>query len=215
MKKSEVPPNWTELVQKSSEHVTDENYNLAKTWLFSDADIGDIAMQNTKYSQTLAGNTGTSVQSNLQTPAGNTSTSVQTNALSSEYHEVDFSRSNDALGISCKDSIPCPYSDSVSENIPFQHDLRAPPLINLETSGLRKSPRIAALNNNNDAPAIAAYTTSTLPISSRQITIPRPRLSFFLVFNLVGSLWTFATTVLTWLPELFHLWLAYQLNMTN
>jgi hypothetical protein len=61
MKKSEVPPNWAELVDKSSERVADENYDLAKMWLFPDADLGDIAMQQ-KY--------------NLITPAGNSSISV-------------------------------------------------------------------------------------------------------------------------------------------
>jgi hypothetical protein len=45
MKKSEVPPNWTELVANSSERVTNENYDLAKIWLFPDAESGDIAMQ--------------------------------------------------------------------------------------------------------------------------------------------------------------------------
>jgi hypothetical protein len=45
MKKSEVPPNWTKLVEKSSERVTNEDYDLAKTWLIPDADSGDIAMQ--------------------------------------------------------------------------------------------------------------------------------------------------------------------------
>ncbi len=47
MKKSEVPPNWVVLVEKFSEQVTDEDYDLAKTWFFSDADNGDIAMQET------------------------------------------------------------------------------------------------------------------------------------------------------------------------
>ncbi len=45
MKKSEVPPNWAKLVDKSSERVTDKDYDIAKTWLFPDADLGDIAMQ--------------------------------------------------------------------------------------------------------------------------------------------------------------------------
>jgi hypothetical protein len=76
----------------------------------------------------------------------------------------------------------------------LQNDLLAPPLINLETSGLRRSSQIAALNYDNDVPAIAAYTNSTMPISSRQITRPRPRLSYLSVFNLIGSLWTFVTT---------------------
>jgi hypothetical protein len=32
MKKSEVPPNWAKLVEKFSEQVTDEDYDLAKMW---------------------------------------------------------------------------------------------------------------------------------------------------------------------------------------
>ena len=93
-----------------------------------------------------------------------------------------------------ENSIPLPYSDSVTDSLLLQNDLLAPPLINLETSGLRRSSRIAALNYDNDVPAIAAYTNSTMPIPSRQITRPRPRLSYLSVFNLIGSLWTFATT---------------------
>jgi hypothetical protein len=50
MKKSEVPPNWAKLVDKSSEQVTDKNYDLAKMWLFPDADLGDIAMRQTNKS---------------------------------------------------------------------------------------------------------------------------------------------------------------------
>jgi hypothetical protein len=169
MKKSKVPPNWAELVEKSSERITNEDYDLAKTWLFPDADLGDIAMQTN--SKTHAG------------PCGN---NVHT-ALPSGHHiplqEIDFSRFNDVPGISQEDSIPRPYSDSV-----MQDDHSVPPLINLETLGLQQSPRLAALQNNNDAPAIAAYTTSTMPISSRFFTKPRPQLSFLLVFNLVGSL---------------------------
>ena len=69
----------------------------------------------------------------------------------------------------------------------------APALINLETSDLRWLPQLAALQNNNDAPDIVAYTTSITPSLSRLLSKPRPRLLFLLVFKLVGSLWTFAT----------------------
>ncbi len=44
MKKSEVPPNWAKLVEKFSEQVSDEDYDLAKMWFFPDADNSDIAM---------------------------------------------------------------------------------------------------------------------------------------------------------------------------
>jgi hypothetical protein len=109
-------------------------------------------------------------------------------------HKIDFFRSNNATVISQEDSIAHPYLDSVTDSLPLQDNLLVPPLINLETSGLRQSLQIAALNNNNDIPAIVANTTSTMPTSSRQIVRPRLPLSFLLVLNLVGSLWTFATT---------------------
>jgi hypothetical protein len=69
-----------------------------------------------------------------------------------------------------------------------------PRLIDIETSGLQHSPRIAALNGPHDVPDIANYSISTKPSSSRQITRTRPQLSFLSVFNSVGYLWTFATT---------------------
>jgi hypothetical protein len=77
-----------------------------------------------------------------------------------------------------------------------QDSLSAPCLINLETSSLRRSSRIAALNGaTNDDPAIAAYTSSTMQLkSSRRTTRPKPRLSFFSVSNSFGARWNFATS---------------------
>ncbi len=47
MEKSEVPPNWANLVENSREKVTEEDYNLTKMWLFPEVEIGDITMQDT------------------------------------------------------------------------------------------------------------------------------------------------------------------------
>jgi hypothetical protein len=44
MEKSEVPPNWADLAERSQEHVIDEHYELAKTWLFPIHEPGDISM---------------------------------------------------------------------------------------------------------------------------------------------------------------------------
>ena len=41
MNKIQLPPNWVELVKNSQELVTEEIFNLAKTWLFPEADSGD------------------------------------------------------------------------------------------------------------------------------------------------------------------------------
>jgi hypothetical protein len=189
MKKSEVPPNWGELVSKS-ERVTDEDYDLAKTWLFPDAESGDIAMQPTK-SPTVVPTDATG--GTLNVPSNNPTIAQRSRYQASDF---DFTRSDSVHGISNEDYIQRPFSDSVNAILPeTQDDNSAPALINLETSGLRRSPRLAALQNSNtDAPAIAAYTSSTTPSASRLFSKPRPRLSFLSVFNSVGSLWTFATT---------------------
>ncbi len=67
MEKNEVPPHWAELVENSCEKVTEENYELAQTWLFPDADPGDISMpernQNVSGSKTISHNVP---QTNLQ-----------------------------------------------------------------------------------------------------------------------------------------------------
>jgi hypothetical protein len=44
MEKNKVPPNWAQLAENSTEKVTKEHYELAKTWLFPDPEPGDILM---------------------------------------------------------------------------------------------------------------------------------------------------------------------------
>jgi hypothetical protein len=68
------------------------------------------------------------------------------------------------------------------------NSLLIPCLINLETSGLRQSPRLAAINRDTlEGPAITAYTSSSMQLKSQQITRPKPRLCFLFVFNSVGA----------------------------
>jgi hypothetical protein len=54
MEKNEVPPHLAELVENSCEKVTEENHELAQTWLFPDADPGDISMP--ERNQNVSGN---------------------------------------------------------------------------------------------------------------------------------------------------------------
>ncbi len=44
MEKNEVPPHWAKLIENLREKVTEEHYELAKTWLFPDAEPGDISL---------------------------------------------------------------------------------------------------------------------------------------------------------------------------
>jgi hypothetical protein len=109
---------------------------------------------------------------------------------------------SEAIGISQNGYyIQCPLLPSVSSSCngettlsQGQDSLLAPRLINLETSGLRQSSWIAALNRvTRDNPAITAYTSSTTQLKSRWITSPKPSQSFLSVFNSVGTQWNFTT----------------------
>ncbi len=120
--------------------------------------------------------------------------------------QVGFSIS-DATGISqngdyIQRPLLPPVSSSCNGGMVLSQDqdpFSAPHLINLETSGLRRSPRIALLSGvTQENPAIAAYTSSTPQLKSRQTTRPKPKLSFLSIFNPVGARWNFATT---WNPH--------------
>jgi hypothetical protein len=183
MEKSKVPPNWADLVKKSCEKVTDEHYDLAKTWLL-DPEPGNISM--------LERNSNASTDQNLGSNSNITMlpTGIKPHRLSSSSDKTSGLSQND-------DYVPHIFlhpvsSNSVGENLAPQIEdpLLVPCLKNLETSGLRQSSRIAAINNgaNHDGPAIAAYTVSTTQLPSQRITRSKPKLSFFSVFNSVGAL---------------------------
>ncbi len=169
MEKSEVPPNWANLVENSREKVTEEDYNLAKMWLFPEAEIGDIAMQDTINTTTTQ-----------TTDRKNTSNSVPL-AVSFELRPLSNSgtfKSTTTMGISeNNDSIPCPSLNLVTTSAPssmIDDSLLAPPMINLETPGLHQSPRMYMLKNtNSDCPAVAAYSVSTMQLPSWHMK-PKP-----------------------------------------
>ncbi len=186
MEKSQVPPNWADLVENLREKVTEEDYNLAKVWLFLEAEVGDIMMQDTLNTTTT------------RTPARENTSTLVLLMVPFELRpllNLGTFKSSTTMEISNNnDSIPRPSLNPVTTLAPSlltDNMILAPPLINLEMSGLRCSPRIAALPNaNSGGPDIVAYSVSTK--QSRQMR-PKPQLSFLSVFNLVGSFWTFAT----------------------
>jgi hypothetical protein len=131
MEKSEVPPNWANLVENLTEKVTEEDYNLAKMWLFPDLKIGDITMQDTI-------NT-TTTQTTARKNASNLVPSADPFELRPLSNSGTF-KSTTTTGISeNNDSIPRTSLNLVTTLAPssvIDDSLSAPPLINLETSGL-------------------------------------------------------------------------------
>jgi hypothetical protein len=176
--------------QEMHEKVTEEHYELAKTWLFSDAEPGDIFLpeQNPNVSNNY---NGTLIDQETII------NDVSQNLLSAGIHlpiHVGLSVDSDAIRISQNDDyIHCPLLPSVLlscnkeiTTLQGEDSLSIPRLMNLETTGLQQSPQIAALNRiNQDSPVIVAYTNSTTQLKSQQITRLKPKLSFLSAFNSV------------------------------
>ena len=88
-------------------------------------------------------------------PSNNTTTARQSGH---QVSTIDFSGSN---GVQNKDIIHSPFSDSVNKNLPQIQDKNSvPALVNLETTGLRQSPQLAALQNNKPHHLIQGYFQS-------------------------------------------------------
>jgi len=188
MEKNEVPPHWSKLIENLREKV-EEHYELAKTWLFPDPEPGDISMP--ERNQKVFNNENLSDQM--------TDHNLSQNLPSTEIQpptQVGYSISDDYIQRPLLPPVSSAHKGemALSQN---QDPFLAPRLINLETSGLRRSPWIASLNGiTQEDPAIAAYTSSTLRLKSRQTTKrPKPKLSFLSVFNSVGARWNFATAL--------------------
>ncbi len=109
------------------------------------------------------------------------------------FGTMGFSQHDNSIPRSHQNSVTTSHTDIGHTPLQIEDSLLVLHLINLETSGLWRSPRLSSLNPANNDPAIAIYTTYTMPLLSRQIMRLRPRLLFISVFNSVGSLWTYAT----------------------
>ncbi len=162
MEKNKVPPNWAQLVENSTEKVTEEHYELAKTWLFPDPEPGDVSMPE----QNPANHNKSHKTPSEQKTFSHSNVSSNTLPTGTQSPLCINPSSSTALGISQQDYFQDPLQHSVlpSQEEASQNDhlLLVPPLFNLETLGLIRSPRIAALNDTTqDGPAFVAYTSST------------------------------------------------------
>ena len=73
MNKSQLPPNWAELVKYSCELVTDEQFNLEKTWLFPSTDSGDnVSITEPRPILHQADNTATATSEPIMNPTAPT-----------------------------------------------------------------------------------------------------------------------------------------------
>jgi hypothetical protein len=147
VEKIEFPTHWAQLVKKSCEKDTAEHYELAKTWLFPDAEPGDILLPQRNPN---VSNNSSETLIDQETISNDVSQNLLSTRIQPPIH-VGLSSDSDAIRISQNnDYIQCPLLPSVlsSRNgeITTSQDedsLSIHCLINLEITGLQQSPRIA------------------------------------------------------------------------
>ncbi|KAL7460959.1 hypothetical protein ACHAXS_001393 [Conticribra weissflogii] len=136
--KGTVPPNWAKLVKFSSEKTTTEFVDLSKTWFqgIPDESAGE-----------LIDNHPTQMNNRVPTPSENKGVLP---IASSNEGELIITPSNEG-GIQDIPSNHEQHSNlpiiSQSQDDEGEDNLTMPSIINLETVGLRRSPRIAAEND--------------------------------------------------------------------
>ncbi|KAL7462696.1 hypothetical protein ACHAXS_003067 [Conticribra weissflogii] len=132
LRKGTVPPNWADLVMNSAERTTTELYDLTKTWFeaHSDETADEIILSPKSSAPSL-----TSVGAHASPNKGD-------------------------LPLSTKDAISFEHEGNVSSHLPIitqsqdskgdeMANLQMPPMVNLETAGLRRSPRLQKMNQKN------------------------------------------------------------------
>jgi hypothetical protein len=113
MEKNEVPPHWAQSIKKSHEKVTEEHYELAKTWLFSDSKPGNISLP--EQNQNVSNNSnGTLIDQEMI--GHNVSQNLLSTGMQPSIH-AGLSGYSDVPGISqLEDFIQCPLLLPVSSS---------------------------------------------------------------------------------------------------
>ena len=200
MNENQVPPNWSNLVANSRELVTDEQFDLAKTWLASSMSQEQEATTNGIHRMDT---NPTASESSLPSDAQITPDGIQDMDAPVNTNEIPDTLDNN-LNNNSETNIDRP---SMPSDSPLQQTQlspvcegesmnEAPQMINLETTGLRRSARLQqnAANSNSIGPTITAYTTTLRNSNHLRPSRTKTKLSFFSVFCSIGALWSFATS---------------------
>jgi hypothetical protein len=159
MRNLTVPSNWAQLVKNSSELITTEQYDLTKTWFEGQDDpSADTILQPTT-DDAVSNLHGRINQSQANSMSNNEDAATTPN----EGDAVTTSNEGDAIS---KDDISSTeynfrnlrWTDDSDQQSQTRPDVTAvsegdeilgmPSIVNLQESGLRRSPRIAQLNSN-------------------------------------------------------------------
>ena len=160
MNEQQVPPNWYDLVTNSREFVTNEQFNLAETWLSS-----------TMSQETEAPSGVHTMNNHPETSGSNLILDEQTldvQATTNKYRTTDSSLDNNTdtqIDRPLMQHLPSQQLTQLSPASEGDSVNKAPRMINLETTGLQRLARLQEQNNSlisdSTGPTITAYTMSS------------------------------------------------------
>ena len=150
-----VPPNWAQLVQNSSELITTEQYDLTKTWFEGNGNPTADTILQTPYDDALSNLQGTINRSQSETFSRDGATVNTTNTTPNEgvnitpnervvdttYEGETGSADNQGVKWDSALNEATPATSTVSEG---GYALGMPRIINLQESGFKRQPIIAA-----------------------------------------------------------------------
>ena len=147
MRNLTVPSNWEQLVKHSRELVTTEQFDLTKTWFEGENDItADTMLQQPNESGSMANlqdNIDRSQAETVPYEAGTTANEGDTEDLNNTA--ANEGGSEESARVNWSDEGEGQTSTQDSSTVSEGDDrLSMPEIVNLQESGLRRSPRIAA-----------------------------------------------------------------------
>ncbi|KAL7461231.1 hypothetical protein ACHAXS_001651, partial [Conticribra weissflogii] len=155
MREETVPPHWAELIWNSAELATDENFDLAQTWFQTVDDPTEAAPLDaniiTQDDDEHPPNEGVDEETN--TASGN------------DINEEDPNNPFDSLRAPPHESLQ-PWTSHGSKG---ENDNSMPSMVNLEKSGLRRSPCIASMRT-----ALSTLIGGALLFAAFFSSIPTP-----------------------------------------
>ena len=152
-----VPDNWKQLVDNSRERNVEGFYDITKTWFEGEADVTadvpTLPIMRSSDSQPVATHEEDAA---VATPIENAATpSLAANEIVAAANPIDDVASL-LPAVSPTENIASEYSASSPTEAFVEMNSDMPPMIDLSTAGLRRSPRIAA---QNTASAHASWFT--------------------------------------------------------
>ena len=171
LRAGEMPSNWSQLVENSRTKSVDGFYDVTKTWFEGQADPADAdphSILPQADDKMPAANSDPEIinPSLISDNAINTQldddvlpAAININASAEELPQTDFNVQPSIEESSSDISEGAQENNIAQDYVEFDANSKMPPILNLQTAGLRRSPRIAAMKSKSSTSSRFNCTT--------------------------------------------------------